>query len=110
MDKYNLERHYLSGVFPDYTATEIDDLEESVRSEGFSSPTIWLLDGQVLDGWHRYRIARRMSRIDDLDFLDYEGDNPVGFVISLNITRRHLSASDLGMGWSQVVVLVNSGR
>ena len=93
MDRFNLERHPLSSAYPDIPDAELEQIQESVEQQGFTNPNVWLLDGMVLDGWHRYRIARRMSRMDDLDFLDYEGDDPVGFVISLNDARRHLDAS-----------------
>ena len=71
-------------------------LLESVKRDGFMDPLIRVLDGKVLDGWHRYRAARELNLIRKLKFTkwdeDKEGD-ATAFVLARNIERRHLSAS-----------------
>ena len=69
-----------------------DDLvamRESVQTYGFTDPVIWTYGGSVLDGWHRYTIANLLSL--ELEVREYDGD-PVQWVISRNLHRRHLTA------------------
>jgi hypothetical protein len=54
-----------------------------------------LLDGMVLDGWHRYQACERLGiSFNYVEFDDeFAGGDPVAFVMSRNAYRRHLSAS-----------------
>jgi len=56
---------------------------------------IWLYEGKILDGRNRYRAATAM-RV-EFETSEYAGDNPVAFVVSLNLHRRHLNESQRGM-------------
>lgn len=49
-----------------------------------------LFEGKVLDGWHRYRAAKRTGS--ELKFLKYEGTDPAGYIASCNVLRRKLSS------------------
>jgi hypothetical protein len=59
-------------------------LVEDVRRNGVREP-IWLFEGKILDGRNRYRAARVAGVPCPTRF--YEGDDPLGFVISLNLAR-----------------------
>ena len=51
------------------------------------------LNGQVLDGWHRYRACLEAGN-DQYMVLDWPGGNdPVERVIAKNALRRHLTVS-----------------
>jgi hypothetical protein len=58
-----------------------------------------LLDGKILDGRNRYRAACRIGEENNEPAhyyyytIPYIGDNPIEYVLSLNLHRRHLSAS-----------------
>ena len=84
-----LERHPLSALWGDMPSDELAAMRESVQDHGFTDPVIWTYDGSVLDGWHRYTIANLLSL--DLSVREYDGD-PVQWVISKNLHRRHLTA------------------
>ena len=85
------QRHALSAACDDMTEAEFAEMVEDVRANGLLQPTITLFEGQVLDGWHRYRAALEAGQV--FETVDYEGDDPAGCVISLNQHRRHSSAA-----------------
>jgi hypothetical protein len=89
-----LEFHPLADLFPLLEGAEFDEFVKDVRVHDVRE-RIWLYEGKVLEGRNRYRAAAAAgvpcpSRL-------YQGDDPVGFVVSMNLKRRHLSASQRAM-------------
>ena len=83
--------HPLADLFPLLDGEEFAELIADIAKHGVREP-ITLHDGRILDGRNRARAAAAAgvacpTRI-------YDGNDPLGFVISLNIRRRHLTASD----------------
>ena len=106
IDSGILERHELSAIFGDMPDADYKSLLESVEKDGFMDPKIKLLDGKVLDGWHRYRAGKELNLLRKLKFQQWdEKDNgdPQAFVLARNIERRHLNASQR----AQIVVSFN---
>jgi N6-adenosine-specific RNA methylase IME4 len=66
------------------------ELVADIQAHGLHEPII-LLDGQVLDG--RNRLCACADAGIEPKFETYAGNNPVRFVVSLNLRRRHLSES-----------------
>lgn len=85
-----LEFHPLSNIFPLIEGAEFDALVEDIRLNGQREPIV-LLDGKILDGRNRYRACLRAG--EDPASVTYYGEDPVSFVISLNLRRRHLDES-----------------
>ena len=56
---------------------------------------IWLYHGQILDGRNRYRACQQLGSVCPMRV--YAGEDPVGFVISMNLQRRHVDESQRGM-------------
>lgn len=85
-----MKQHPLSAAFPSMSSHSIDDLADSIKTIGQQNPII-VHDGMVLDGWHRYQacqIAKVLPIIEEFD-----GDDPVAFVLGANLHRRHLTES-----------------
>jgi hypothetical protein len=90
----HLTFHPLADVFPLLEGGEFDDLVADIAASGLCE-AVWLYEGQILDGRNRYRACQALSR--DCATRDYPGHDPLGFVLSMNLQRRHLDASQRGM-------------
>lgn len=86
--------HEYANLFPMMPDSDIVKLAEDIKEKG-QSDSIITLDGQILDGRNRYR-ACQMNGINPR-CEEYAGDDPLGFVISHNLHRRHLSESQRAM-------------
>ena len=62
---------------------------EDIEERGIIFPAT-LYEGMVLDGWHRYRAAKRTGS--KLEFKEYTGKDPAGYVAAVNVMRRKLSS------------------
>ena len=85
-----LEAHPISELFPRLDEEGLDRLAADIGRNGLLQP-ITLYEGMVLDGRNRLEACRRAGV--EPDVVEYEGDSPVGYVISLNLERRHLTSS-----------------
>lgn len=83
-------RHRLSSMFPDLKPEEHCALAESVKRDGLLE-AIWLYEGEILDGWHRYQACLEVGV--EPRFREYEGDAPASFVLSQQQARRNWSSS-----------------
>lgn len=81
--------HPLSELFPLMQGREFDELVADIKANGLREP-IWTYDGQILDGRNRWR-ACEAAQLAHRPMREYTGDDPVSFVVSLNLHRRHLS-------------------
>jgi hypothetical protein len=81
--------HPLAERLPTMPEEEFRELVESIREHGLKE-SLWLYEGQVLDGRHRARACDELGV--EPSCRQYEGNEPVGFVIDANVHRRHLSA------------------
>lgn len=86
-----MDFHPLSEIFPLLPDAELSALADDIKAHGLREP-IWLYESQILDGRNRWR-ACELAGIAERPTRQYDGDDPVGFVVSLNLHRRHLSES-----------------
>ena len=96
--KPTLKRHPLSAVFGDMSAGELLELQADIDEHGLREPIV-LLDGMVLDGWHRYQclcnLGKQLAKSMHYEFDPAEdGESPEALVYSKNLFRRQLSAED----------------
>ena len=129
-----LEFHQLANLFPLIEGDDFEQLVEDVREHGVRDP-ITIHEGQVLDGRNRYRALIELAKTgevlgrgwghragnvldgDDLApphiwFVRYnmafEGD-PLTWVISKNLMRRHLDESQRAMVAADIGKLEHGG-
>lgn len=82
--------HEIANIFPLLQGEELASLVEDIQENGLIEP-IWLYEDKILDGRNRYTACCEAGV--EPTFRHYEGDDPIGFVISLNIKRRDLTST-----------------
>ena len=83
--------HPIANIFPLLQGEEFDALVDDIARNGLAQPII-KYQGQILDGRNRYRACLK-SRVTPI-FAEFTGDDPVTFVISANLHRRHLTQAE----------------
>ncbi len=83
------ELHPLCTLFPRMSGGEFSALVEDIRANGLRTP-ITLHDGLILDGGNRYRACIEAGVAPT--FAQFDGASLVGFVLSANLHRRHMTA------------------
>lgn len=93
-DVDSLRPHPVADLLPMMSDDEYDQFLEDVRKNGVREP-LWVSGDLVLDGRHRLRAAQQLG-LSEVPAREYEGD-VAGLVLSLNIHRRHMTASQRGL-------------
>jgi ParB-like chromosome segregation protein Spo0J len=81
--------HPLSGCLPILPGHELDELAQDIKQHGLKDP-ITLFEKKILDGRNRYLACKRAKV--KARYEEFNGD-PVAYVVSHNIARRHLDPS-----------------
>jgi hypothetical protein len=94
MNLNNLEFHELANVLPLIDDKQLKELADDIKENGLREE-ITLFEDKVLDGRNRYnaaKIAGYHLAPDDIAEFDEDRDgDPLEFVFSMNILRRHLT-------------------
>ncbi len=94
--------HDLANLFPLLEGEAFWSLVEDIKANGVREPIV-MFEGKVLDGRNRYLAAREAGV--SYPVTEYEGDDPLAFVVSLNLKRRHLNESQRAMAAARIAKL-----
>jgi len=86
----DLAFHEYANLFPMLHGDALDALRADIREHGVRDPIV-IYHGEILDGRNRYTCARDLGI--EAPSIAFEGDDPLAFVISHNLHRRHLTES-----------------
>jgi N6-adenosine-specific RNA methylase IME4 len=94
--------HALAELFPLLDGREFDELVADIATNGLREP-VWLYQDAVLDGRNRWRACAQLGIA--AATCTYTGDDPLAFVISLNLRRRHLTEGQRAMVAAEIAKL-----
>ena len=103
------KQHRLSAIYPRMEDATFDSLCESIRINGFDQHhEIVLFDGEILDGWHRYKACEKVGI--DATFRSFDGStrDAIKFVQRENFDRRDLTSSDRAYIAASMKTLIDS--
>jgi len=103
----DFEIHDLCKLFPPMPEDQFNSLIDSIRDHGLLTP-IMLHEGKILDGRHRYKACINLGI--EPSFEEYEGEDALGYVIALNLSRRHLDESQRAMIATRCATLKRGGK
>ena len=86
--------HEYANIFPMLEGEDLEALRADMDANGQINKII-LHQGKILDGRNRYRICEMLGI--EPETIVYPGDDPLGLVLSQNLHRRHLDASQRAM-------------
>src|ERR1700730_4592614 len=86
-----IQAHPLANIFPLLEGDTFTELVDDIRDHG-QREDIYLYEGKILDGRNRLRACNRV-RIKPTFKTLAKSEDPLAFVISMNVKRRHLNES-----------------
>lgn len=89
-----MESHEYANLFPMLPDAELQELAADIKAHGLQT-RITTYQGKILDGRNRWRACEIAGVTPGT--IEYTGDDPLAFVVSGNLHRRHLSESQRGM-------------
>jgi hypothetical protein len=106
-----VEQHEFSALFPPMGEAEFTWLVADIRSRGLQEPIV-LLEGKILDGWHRHRACRE-CKVKPI-FIEWanvrKGGDPLDFVIGRNLHRRHLDSTQRATVAAKIATMRQGAR
>jgi len=89
-----MHTHKLAEMLPPMRDSDYKRLKDDIAKDGLIDP-ITMYEGKIIDGVHRQAVCEELGI--KARYEDFIGDDPARFVFSKNLSRRHLSNSQLAM-------------
>jgi ParB-like chromosome segregation protein Spo0J len=99
--------HPACAAFAPLAEADLNALAADIKANGLIEP-ITMLAGMILDGRCRWDACRNAGV--PVRIVHYDGSDPVGFVISRNLRRRHLDESQRAMVAARLATLADGQR
>ncbi len=84
------DAHPAADALPNMSDAEYHQLKDDIRANGLREPIV-LYEGLILDGRHRCQACLELGI--EPRFRHHDGSDPVAFVVSMNLCRRHLGTA-----------------
>lgn len=105
-DVFQLPVHPAADVFPMLSEEELADLATDIKANGLLHP-IAVKDGVLIDGRNRREACRRAGVTPQID--EFNGADPVAYILAANVNRRHLSKGQRAMAVAKLTPDVQRG-
>jgi ParB-like chromosome segregation protein Spo0J len=102
----DLEAHPFADLFPKMPESDLKKLVASITEDG-QDEKIVVYEGKILDGRNRYTACKEAGRKPEI--VEYDGADPMAYVIRKNLYRRNLNASQKGMTAARLANLTRGG-
>ena len=102
-----MEYHKIADVFPMMSEKELIGLANNIKQNGLQNK-IMLCEGKILDGRNRFQACKLAGVTPDYE--EYTGDDPLRYIISLNLYRRHLNESQRAVAAAKVANMTQGAR
>ncbi len=86
--------HPLADLFPWLEGRAFEELKTDIAKNGVLEPVVFI-GSAILDGRNRYMAARDLGI--EYPRVEFDGDDPLAFVVAKNLARRHLTESQRAM-------------
>jgi predicted lipid-binding transport protein (Tim44 family) len=101
--------HPIAALFHEMTTVEQQDqLTEDIKANGLLHPIVRDRDGAILDGLTRLRACEIVGV--EPRFEVFKGDDPIAFIISANLKRRHLTESQRALIGAKLANIAHGGN
>lgn len=98
--------HPVADLFPMLPEDELDDLAKDIKANGLQH-SIVVKDGELIDG--RNRLAACQLAGVEPSYEELDSQDPVAYILSANLARRHMSKGQRAMAAAKTVDLINTG-
>jgi ParB-like nuclease family protein len=103
-----LKIHPAALAFPEMSTSELQELADDIKQNGLVHPVVRNGEDLVLDGRNRLKVCE-VAGVEPR-FEIYRGDNPVAFIVSVNLKRRHLNESQRALVAARLATLAHGAN